>query len=66
MVTKYTPQTGALPQFSAVCFLFAEYLQPHLNYPIGLVGTYWSGSSIEAWSPPEASASCPVPPRDKP
>ncbi|KAL8557860.1 hypothetical protein ACOMHN_067650 [Nucella lapillus] len=34
------PTAATLPRFSAVCFLFAEYLQPQLNYPIGLVGTY--------------------------
>ena len=43
-----------------MCFLFAEYLQPHLNYPIGLVGSYWGGTTIEAWSPPEAIQACPV------
>jgi len=54
------PNQATLQEFSAVCFLFAEYLQSHLHYPIGLLGTYWGGSSIEAWMPPEALASCPV------
>ncbi|XP_076444485.1 sialate O-acetylesterase-like [Babylonia areolata] len=56
------PTRATLSEFSAVCFLFAEYLQPHVNWPIGLVGTYWGGTSIEAWSPPESTTACPAPP----
>ena len=43
---------------SAVCWLFAEYLYPHANHPIGLVESSWSGTPIEAWSPPEAFTAC--------
>ncbi|XP_070190149.1 sialate O-acetylesterase-like [Littorina saxatilis] len=64
--TKYyirwtVPNKQYLPQFSAVCFLFAEYLQSHLNYPIGLVDSAWGGTSIEAWSPHDAVQTCPLP-----
>lgn len=52
-------RTGGIGGLSAVCWLFGEYLQPHLNYPIGLVQTSRGGTSIEAWSPPEAISVCP-------
>ncbi|XP_070188893.1 sialate O-acetylesterase-like [Littorina saxatilis] len=54
------PTEATLKEFSAVCYLYAEYLQSHLNYPIGLIGSYWGGTPIEAWSPPEATRVCPV------
>jgi hypothetical protein len=44
--------SGNLAGFSAVCWLFAEYLYPHLNYPIGLIESSRGGTNIEAWSPP--------------
>ncbi|XP_025099745.1 sialate O-acetylesterase-like [Pomacea canaliculata] len=53
------PTSGGIGGLSAVCWLFGEYLQPHLNYPIGLVQTSRGGTSIEAWSPPEAISVCP-------
>ncbi|XP_041350889.1 sialate O-acetylesterase-like [Gigantopelta aegis] len=52
------PTKRSLPNFSAVCMLYAEYLYPHLNYPIGLVDTDWGGTPIEAWSSPEALNAC--------
>ncbi|PVD28182.1 hypothetical protein C0Q70_10768 [Pomacea canaliculata] len=54
------PTTQSLQSFSAVCWLFAEYLQPHLKYPIGLIKASWGGTTIEAWSPPEACHACPT------
>ncbi|KAK7478874.1 hypothetical protein BaRGS_00029855 [Batillaria attramentaria] len=54
------PTDHSLADFSAVCFLFAESLQPHLNYPLGLVESSWGGTTIEAWSPPEALSDCPT------
>ena len=50
--------TGWLPYSSAVCWLFAEYLYPHVNHPIGLVESSWGGTPVEAWSPPEAFTAC--------
>ncbi|XP_025099241.1 sialate O-acetylesterase-like [Pomacea canaliculata] len=72
LVESFTPQTSlrlntpwtgpqnarALEDFSAVCWLFAEYLYPHLNYPIGLIESQYGGTPIEAWSPPEAIKDC--------
>ncbi|PVD28167.1 hypothetical protein C0Q70_10752 [Pomacea canaliculata] len=54
------PNPQSVQSFSAVCWLFAEYLQPHLKYPIGLVEASWGGTTIEAWSPPEAINACPA------
>lgn len=49
---------AALRSFSAVCWLFAEYLYPHTNHPIGLIESSWGGTIIEAWSSPEALHTC--------
>ena len=50
--------SDSLQYSSAVCWLFAEYLYPHVNHPIGLVESSWGGTRIEAWSPPEAFTAC--------
>nr|KAG5686966.1 hypothetical protein BaRGS_022967 [Batillaria attramentaria] len=52
------PTTDTVSVFSAVCWLFGEYLYQHLQYPIGLVESAWGGTPIEAWSPPEAINDC--------
>jgi len=44
----------ALSQFSAIGFFFARNLQRELNVPVGMVGSYWGGSRLEQWIPPEA------------
>lgn len=49
---------ASLHGFSAVCWLFAEYLYPHLKYPIGLIEASVGGTVIEAWSSPEALHDC--------
>jgi sialate O-acetylesterase len=36
--------------FSAVGFFFGRELHKKMNIPIGLVGSYWGGSSCEAWT----------------
>ena len=41
-----------------MCWLFAEYLYNHVNYPIGLVESSWGGTPVEVWSPPEAFTAC--------
>lgn len=35
--------------FSAVAFFFGQCLFQKLDSPIGLIGSYWGGSSIEPW-----------------
>ncbi|XP_025099725.1 sialate O-acetylesterase-like [Pomacea canaliculata] len=52
------PSVTSLHGFSAVCWLFAEYLYPHLKYPIGLIEASVGGTVIEAWSSPEALHDC--------
>ncbi|XP_046556182.1 sialate O-acetylesterase-like [Haliotis rubra] len=53
------PTEDTVSSFSAVCWLFGEYLYPHRNYPIGLVEAAWGGTPIETWSSPDALAKCP-------
>lgn len=36
-------------QFSAVGFQFAQMLQEKLKVPVGVIGTYWGGTPIQAW-----------------
>jgi sialate O-acetylesterase len=36
-------------QFSAVGFQFAQMLQEKLKVPVGIIGTYWGGTPIQAW-----------------
>ncbi|XP_070190353.1 sialate O-acetylesterase-like isoform X2 [Littorina saxatilis] len=53
------PTASTVRRFSGLCFLFGEYLQPHLgNVPLGLVEAAWGGTTIEAWSPPVAVNAC--------
>ncbi|SHF19779.1 sialate O-acetylesterase [Fodinibius roseus] len=35
--------------FSVVAFIFGKQLFEKLEIPIGLIGSYWGGSSVEAW-----------------
>ena len=36
--------------FSAVAYFFGRELRSHLNKPIGLIGSYWGGSTAQAWT----------------
>ncbi|XP_046850449.1 sialate O-acetylesterase-like [Xenia sp. Carnegie-2017] len=44
--------------FSAVCWYYGVQLYKTLNYPIGLIGTSFSGSAVESWSSPDALTQC--------
>ncbi|ESO83283.1 hypothetical protein LOTGIDRAFT_133687, partial [Lottia gigantea] len=55
-----TSKIFTLYTFSAVCFLFGEYVNTHRKYPIGLIESAWGGTPIEAWTSPGALAKCPV------
>ncbi|PVD28307.1 hypothetical protein C0Q70_10894 [Pomacea canaliculata] len=49
---------GNFTYFSAVCWLFGKLLYEELQYPIGLIDTTWGGTPVEAWSSPDALATC--------
>lgn len=46
-----TPET--METFSAIGYFFARQLQEQLNVPVGLIGSYWGGTSVETWIPKE-------------
>ena len=46
--------------FSGVAYFFGRALHQELDVPIGLIGSYWGGSCIEAWSPMESLESFPA------
>ncbi|XP_067675186.1 sialate O-acetylesterase-like isoform X2 [Haliotis asinina] len=57
--TKWTqPTKVAVNTFSAVCWFYGEYLYKDRKYPIGLIESCWGGTPIEAWSSPDAVATC--------
>lgn len=49
-----TPQS--IPNFSAVAYYFGRELQQELDVPVGLIGTNWGGTVVEAWTSNEAVA----------
>ncbi|MEJ7740752.1 MAG: sialate O-acetylesterase [Chitinophagaceae bacterium] len=40
---------ATIKQFSAVAYQFGRALQQKLKVPVGLIGTYWGGTPIQAW-----------------
>lgn len=48
----FTPENlGAQPSFSAMGVYFALELHDALDIPVGIVGSYWGGTNIDAWTP---------------
>ena len=48
----FTPKNlGTNPSFSAMGVYFALELYSALEIPIGIVGSYWGGTNIDAWTP---------------
>lgn len=47
--THVTPRTAG--DFSAVGYVFGDYLQDVIDIPVGLIQCCWSDSRIEAWMP---------------
>jgi sialate O-acetylesterase len=43
-----TPES--VKMFSAVAYYFGRDLQRKLGVPVGIIGTYWGGTAIEAWT----------------
>jgi len=53
-----------LNTMSAVCFLYARNIQDMMGenkVPLGLIGSYWGGTRVEAWSSQQALDNCGVP-----
>lgn len=48
------------PNFSAVGYWFAKDIVATQNTPVGMIGTYWGGTSAQAWTSPEALATEPA------
>ena len=46
-----SPET--VRRFSAVGYFFGRRLHEELNVPIGLIGTHWGGTRVEAWTTEE-------------
>ncbi|XP_028391993.1 sialate O-acetylesterase-like [Dendronephthya gigantea] len=61
--SRASPETVGGPAwqyFSAVCWYYGVQLYKELGYPIGLVASTWGGTPVEAWSSPDALASCDI------
>jgi sialate O-acetylesterase len=46
--------TTTMPAFSSIGYFFGRKLNDCLKVPVGLIGSYWGGTCIEAWMPKEA------------
>ncbi|OQV19868.1 Sialate O-acetylesterase [Hypsibius exemplaris] len=53
-----SPDAVTLKEFSAVCWAFGRRLQEKLHIPIGLIGSYYGGTPIRAWSDPGVISHC--------
>lgn len=45
---------NSISTFSAVGYFFGRRLNDQLKVPVGLIGSYWGGTCIQAWMPAEA------------
>ena len=56
----FTPENlGKGPSFSAMGVYFAIALYNALDVPVGIVGSYWGGTNIDAWTPREGYEGAP-------
>jgi sialate O-acetylesterase len=44
-------QATSAADFSAVGYFFGRSLNDKLNVPVGLIGSYWGGTCVQAWMP---------------
>ena len=57
---RFTPENlGQAPSFSAMGVYFAIALYNALDVPVGIVGSYWGGTNIDAWTPREGYEGAP-------
>jgi sialate O-acetylesterase len=45
---------NTMPDFSSLGYFFGKKLFNAINKPVGLVGAYWGGTSIQVWMPKES------------
>lgn len=50
----WQPALQGGPEFSAICLLFGRAIATRQNVTVGLIGSHWGGTPIEAWLPAEA------------
>ena len=56
----FTPENlGTAPSLSAMGVYFAAALYAALDIPVGIVGSYWGGTNIDAWTPREGYEGAP-------
>lgn len=48
-----------LSSFSAVAYFFGRRINTQLNFPVGLIGSYWGGTNIGSWCSEEVVANDP-------
>jgi sialate O-acetylesterase len=44
----------SMKNFSLIGYFFGRNLNTQLNKPIGLIGSYWGGTCVQAWTPRQA------------
>eukprot|EP00039_Didymoeca_costata_P022109 m.346129 g.346129 ORF g.346129 m.346129 type:complete len:552 (-) comp28201_c0_seq1:49-1704(-) len=62
--SKSSPEEVCAPgrgfKYSAVCYFFGREIHKRTGVPVGLISSWWGGTIIEAWSPPQALEKCPM------
>ncbi len=41
----------SMKNFSLIGYFFGRDLNAHINNPVGLIGSYWGGTCVQAWTP---------------
>ncbi len=45
--------SASIRDFSAVAYFFGRSINGRLQVPVGLIGSYWGGTSVQPWTPRE-------------